>query len=179
MRSLQQTQLGIIEGLDNGSEKVLIANVFKIDNYTLDGSDSKKSIFVKKTDFELHVYPKYLPDCNHEDKTESLKFESQDSSINYSPETLTQRPEISSLQQGIVVKRNETVYGDWWRVKVKPLNKYCYPKKEGSKWDDWYYAKTGQEHASAGFGSFGLPRENEELSLSFLSGNPEHPMLLK
>jgi type VI secretion system secreted protein VgrG len=95
--------------------------------------------------------------------------------IPYRPERLTPKPIVQGVQTAVVVgPSGEEIYVDkYGRVKVQ-----FFWDREGKKNESSScWIRVSQVHAGKGFGGIDTPRIDEEVIVSFLEGDPDHPLI--
>lgn len=96
--------------------------------------------------------------------------------IAFKPATVTPRPNISGVENAIVVgPEGETIHCDeFGRIRVQfHWDRYGKMNEFSSCW-----VPVNQPWAGEGFGMVNLPRIGQEVLVSFLGGNPEEPVIV-
>lgn len=104
----------------------------------------------------------------------SNTFTAIPSSVQYRPGRKTERPQIASLQTGIVVgPAGEEIYTDeYGRVKVHFHWDRKKPNENSSAW-----IRVMQPIAGPGYGHVWIPRVGQEVIIQFVDGDPDRPVI--
>ena len=96
-------------------------------------------------------------------------------SLSWRPPCLTKQPEIAGILTAIVVgPKSEEVHTDeYGRIKIQ------FPWDRENKHDDGSscWVRVSQPWAGGRFGAMFLPRVNSEVTVSFVHGNPDYPLV--
>ena len=92
----------------------------------------------------------------------------------YRPARYTKKPVVDGPQTAIVVTDGqEIVVDEFGRVKVQfHWDRYGEKDINSSCW-----IRVSQSHAGSGWGMIDIPRQNEEVIVSFLDGDPDRPII--
>ena len=93
----------------------------------------------------------------------------------YAPPRRTPRPQIDGVQSAVVVgPTGQEIYTDeFGRVRVQ-----LHWDREGNRDDNSScWMRVSQDWAGAGYGSVLIPRIGQEVLVSFVGGDPDHPMI--
>lgn len=95
--------------------------------------------------------------------------------LSWRPPCLTRKPEIAGILTAIVVgPESEEVHTDeYGRIKIQ------FPWDRENKHDDGSscWVRVSQPWAGGRFGAMFLPRVNSEVTVSFVHGNPDYPLV--
>jgi type VI secretion system secreted protein VgrG len=96
--------------------------------------------------------------------------------VPYRPPAITPKPRIEAVQTATIVgPHGEEIHTDeFGRVRVQfPWDRYGNNDADSSCW-----MRVNQGWSGAGFGSLNLPRIGQDVLVSFLDGNPDHPIVV-
>lgn len=95
----------------------------------------------------------------------------------YYPPRVTKKPVVQGVQSAVVVgPPGETIHTDeWGRVRVQfPWDRDPHPAPD----DTSCWMRVNQGWAGRGYGQIHLPRVGQEVLVSFLRGDPDHPVVV-
>lgn len=122
------------------------------------------------------VYHHVTLNPENEEYNYSNSFEAFSSNIAYRPPQKTRKPRIFGSQTAIVTgKKDEEIWVDkYGRVKV---SFHWEPKKNHENDKSSCWIRVAQGWAGKNWGMLFTPRCNQEVVVSFLNGDPDHPLI--
>ena len=102
----------------------------------------------------------------------SIAIEAIDARTQYRPARITPKPRISGTQTAVVSGHgsDEIITDKYGRVQVE----FFWDREKLISW----WARVAQGWAGRNFGAQYVPRVNDEVVLSFLDGDPDHPVII-
>ena len=166
-----QSQFEQVEG--GGNVRGLSAGaLFELSNYPRD--DQNREYLVISTNYQLQSNA-YISGRGSGEEDCNCSFSSIDSQQAFKPQRITPKPIVQGPQTAVVVgPSGEEIYTDkYGRVKVQ-----FHWDREGKK-DEKSSCWVRVSHATAGksWGYVQIPRIGQEVIVSFLEGDPDHPII--
>ncbi len=166
-----QAQYEQVQGRGN-ARGLSVGALFTLSNYTRE--DQNREYLVVGANYALNLGV-YEANTGSEGPLYAIDFTAIDAQQPYRSPRITPKPVVQGPQTAVVVgPSGEEIWTDQFgRVKVQ----FHWDRLGENNENSSCWIRVSQVHAGKGFGGIDTPRIGEEVIVSFLEGDPDHPII--